>query len=187
MVPPRLPCDRDGYGRSGIRSGTRPVVGLRAYHGRAKIAAFTPLQASNRTMSNLCAKEQIKKINAKLEEAREAYYKQAAPIMTDAEYDALEKHLQGLVKEYPNLVEYAPVLKTVGDDHAAGERIKHASPMLSIENQYTFEDVLAWCKTLPSNTKIVLEPKFDGISVSLHYRDGQLVQGLTRGTGTEGE
>src|SRR5271170_4228665 len=132
-------------------------------------------------------KELIKKLNKTLEEARDAYYKKAAPIMLDVDYDVLEHQLASFIEANPHLAEYAPVLKTVGSDVTASGRIKHASPMLSIENQYTFEDVLAWCKKLPANKKIVLEPKFDGISVSLHYRDGQLVQGLTRGTGAEGE
>lgn len=132
-------------------------------------------------------KELIKKLNKQLEEARDAYYKKAAPIMTDAEYDILEKQLAAFIENHPHLAEYAPVLKTVGSDVTTSGRVKHNRPMLSIENQYTFEDVLAWCKTLPPNTKIVEEPKFDGISVSLHYRDGHFVQALTRGTGTEGE
>lgn len=132
-------------------------------------------------------KELIKKLNRDLEEARDAYYKQAAPIYTDAEYDIIEKQLAAFVENHPHLAEYAPVLKTVGSDLTAQGRVKHTSPMLSIENQYTFEDVLAWCKTLPPNTKIVLEPKFDGISVSLIYKAGKLVRALSRGTGTEGE
>jgi DNA ligase (NAD+) len=132
-------------------------------------------------------KELIKKLNKQLEEARDAYYKKATPIMTDGEYDILEKQLAAFIDWHPHLAEYAPVLKTVGSDVTTSGRVKHNRPMLSIENQYTFDDVLAWCKTLPPNTKIVLEPKFDGISVSLHYRDGYLVQALTRGTGTEGE
>jgi DNA ligase (NAD+) len=132
-------------------------------------------------------KDLIKQLNKTLEEARDAYYKKATPIMSDAAYDAGEKLLRKYVDEAPHLAEYAPVLKTVGSDLTAQGRVKHASPMLSIENQYTFEDVLVWCKTLPPNTKIVLEPKFDGISVSLVYKGGKLVRALSRGTGTEGE
>src|SRR5271167_1490232 len=132
-------------------------------------------------------KELIKKLNKTLEEARDAYYIKAAPIMTDGEYDILEKQLASFIENHPQFAEYAPVLKTVGSDITSSGRVKHASPMLSIENQYTFDDVLAYCKTLPANTKIVLEPKFDGISVSLIYKYGKLVRALTRGTGTEGE
>jgi len=138
-------------------------------------------------MDNQLQKDLIKQLNKTLEQARDAYYKKATPIMTDETYDGMEKLLRQYVAETPQFAEYAPVLKTVGSDITSSGRIKHAIPMLSIENQYTFEDVLTWCKKLPANKKIVLEPKFDGISVSLHYRDGQLVQALTRGTGTEGE
>lgn len=132
-------------------------------------------------------KELIKKLNKQLEEARDAYYKQASPVMTDSAYDILEKQLASFIDQHPHLAGYAPVLQTVGSDVTAQGRVKHASPMLSIENQYTFEDVLAWCKTLPSNTKIVLEPKFDGVSTALIYKEGKLVRALSRGTGTEGE
>jgi DNA ligase (NAD+) len=132
-------------------------------------------------------KELIKQLNKTLEQARDAYYKKATPIMSDADYDAGEALLRKYVEETPQYAEYAPVLKTVGSDITSSGRIKHASPMLSIENQYTFEDVLSWCKKLDRNTYIVLEPKFDGISVSLIYEHGKLVRALTRGTGTEGE
>src|ERR1035437_632630 len=129
----------------------------------------------------------IKQLNKTLEEARDAYYKKASPVMVDAEYDVLEKQLSEYVEANPHLAEYAPVLKTVGSDVTSTGRIKHASPMLSIENQYTFEDVLAWCAKLPPHTKLIIEPKFDGISDSLVYKGGKLVRALTRGTGTEGE
>lgn len=138
-------------------------------------------------MDNQLQKDLIKQLNKTLEQARDAYYKKATPIMSDAAYDQGEKLLRQYVQETPQFAEYATVLKTVGSDLTAQGRVKHSIPMLSIENQYTFDDVLAWCKKLPANTKIVLEPKFDGISVSLHYRDGQLVRALSRGTGTEGE
>ena len=82
-------------------------------------------------------KEQIKKANAVLEQARDAYYKKASPLMSDAEYDSLEKQLRDLVATVPHLAEYAPVLKTVGSDLTAQGRVKHAVPMRSIENQYT--------------------------------------------------
>jgi DNA ligase (NAD+) len=131
--------------------------------------------------------EQIKKLNARLEAARDAYYKEAQPIMPDAEYDVLERQLRNLVQASPWLAEHAPVLRTVGSDVTSTGRVRHSRPMLSIENQYTYEDVLAWCAKLPPRTRIVLEPKFDGISCSLLYKYGRLVRALTRGTGTEGE
>src|SRR5271157_2725892 len=125
-------------------------------------------------------KELIKQLNKTLEEARDAYYQKAAPIMSDADYDEGEKLLRKYVAEAPHLAEYAPVLKTVGSDLTAQGRVRHTVPMLSIENQYTFEDVLAWCKSLPPNTKVILEPKFDGASVSIIYEHGKFVRAASR-------
>ena len=97
--------------------------------------------------------EQIKKLNARLEAARDAYYKMAQPIMPDAEYDTLEKQLRALVQASPWLAEYASVLHTVGSDlNPNTGRVRHSRPMLSIENQYTFEDVLAWYDKVQTKT-----------------------------------
>jgi len=139
---------------------------------------------------NAKAKAQIKELNAVLEQARDAYYKKAEPIMPDADYDKTEKVLRDLVAAAPHLAEYAPVLKTVGSDLTAQGRVKHAVPMRSIENQYTVEDLISWVEKVLAKhpaTKFCLEPKFDGISVSLVYEHGYLVRALTRGTGEEGE
>ena len=115
-------------------------------------------------------------LNAELEKARHAYYVLAAPIMTDAEYDTLEGQLKGAVAANPNLAEFATALNNVGSDIQdttadlidsilAGPRpkvvaspapastpdkgrIKHVRPMLSIENQYTKDDVVAFFKEL---------------------------------------
>ncbi len=110
-------------------------------------------------------------------EAQKAYYA-GDPIMPDAEYDVLEAQLRAVA---PN----SKVLQKVGTDGSG--RIKHDRPMLSIENMYTEAEVLAWVAQLPQGTKVSLEPKFDGISVSLKYVDGKLVQALTRGDGESGE
>ena len=124
----------------------------------------------------------------RLQAARDAYYKQAAPVMTDGEYDALERELRQFVEFNPQFTDLAaPVLQGVGSDLAAsGGRVRHSVPMLSIENQYTEDDFLAQCAKW-GEWPVVLEPKFDGISVSVIYEGGRLVRALTRGTGAEGE
>jgi DNA ligase (NAD+) len=135
-------------------------------------------------------KDQVKKLNKALEGHRDDYYKKAETSISDAEYDALERELAEIVKANPHLAEYAPVLKTVGSDLTAQGRVKHAVPMRSIENQYTVEDLIAWVEKVLAkypDAKFCLEPKFDGISVSLVYEHGYLVRALTRGTGEEGE
>jgi DNA ligase (NAD+) len=125
-------------------------------------------------------------LNALLVKARDAYYKKAAPIMTDAEYDAKEKELADIVAANPSLAEFAPVLTTVGSDLVTG-RVKHIRPMLSIENKYDKDEIVTFFHSLPAGTTMLLEPKRDGISVELRYRGTKLVQALSRGTGTEGE
>src|SRR5579863_93484 len=118
----------------------------------------------------------VKELNAQLERYRDAYYKEATSPITDAEYDRLERQLRELVGTDRKLLSLAPVLTKVGSDltNKTG-RIKHASPMLSIENLYTEEEVVEWASKFPAGTKVSLEPKFDGISVSLKYENWKLV------------
>jgi DNA ligase (NAD+) len=131
-------------------------------------------------------REEIISLNARLTEASESYYKRNQSIMSDAEFDTLERRLKQLVSSHPLLAYLAPILTVVGSD-ATGGRIPHAVPMLSIENKYEEADLLKWYASLPEGTGVCLEPKFDGISASLRYKDGYLVQALTRGDGESGE
>jgi len=130
----------------------------------------------------------IRQLNTELELAREAYYKSATPIMSDAEYDKKEKNLRDIVKSSPWLAEFAPVLTTVGNDlmPAAG-RIRHSRPMLSIENKYEKSEIDDFQKNVLHGEAMLLEPKRDGISCELRYREGKLQLALTRGSGSEGE
>lgn len=133
----------------------------------------------------------IVELNAKLEEARNAYYA-GDPIMSDAEYDTLEAQLAGLVKATPEEAASAPVLSTVGSDlsNLSGERqngrIAHQIPMLSIQNLYTLDDLAAWAESLGWPV-LSVGSKLDGVSDSLIYDAGELTQALTRGDGASGE
>ena len=134
----------------------------------------------------------VRELNGRLEAARHAYYGGFSLLMTDAEYDVLEAQLQGMVAANPSLAEFAPVLKTVGTAPQTkvvkgAPRVKHIRPMLSIENQYKKEDVLAWYLNLPTGTAVNVEPKRDGVSNENRYFLGALKLSLTRGRGDEGE
>jgi DNA ligase (NAD+) len=122
-------------------------------------------------------------LNQKLVAAREAYYA-GTPLMSDAEYDVLEAQLAGLNRKQPDGTPAPSVLTTVGTDTAG--RIPHAHPMRSIENKYTFDEVVSWAAAL-GWPKLSLSGKFDGISCSLTYENGQLVKAVTRGDGDAGE
>lgn len=126
-------------------------------------------------------------LNVKLIEAAEAYYIKAAPIMSDVQFDAFEKELKSLVAANPEFMNFATYLKKVGSDiTSVGGRTPHKIRMLSIENMYTEEDFLKQFDRFGS-VPVVLEPKFDGISVSLIYYNGTLTKALTRGDGESGE
>jgi len=86
----------------------------------------------------------VRDLNEQLEKARKAYYVDATPIMTDAAFDVLEGRLRGLIQTSPWLAYLATSLSTVGSDATGKDRIKHIRPMLSIENQYKKEDVVAF-------------------------------------------
>src|SRR5271166_1723108 len=125
-------------------------------------------------------------LNSQLIEAADAYYKKATPILSDAAFDAFEKELKQLVAANPKLASLATYLNKVGSDLSTSGRVSHRIPMLSIENMYTEEDFLAQYDRF-GGVPVVIEPKFDGISVSLTYVDGKLTKALTRGDGTSGE
>ena len=85
-------------------------------------------------------KDLIVAVNDELLRARHAYYVLSQPIMTDAVFDAKEKDLRAMVSQLPQFADLATALVTVGDDTVeASGRIRHSSPMLSLENQYTFD------------------------------------------------
>jgi DNA ligase (NAD+) len=127
----------------------------------------------------------IRSLNKQVLAAQAAYYS-GEPILSDAEYDALEARLKGIVQSSPWLANLATSLQKPGDAPTASGRVKHIRPMLSIENKYTKPEITDFFLTLPTPLMLA-EPKRDGISCELRYRNRELVQALTRGSGTEGE
>jgi DNA ligase (NAD+) len=127
-----------------------------------------------------------------IEQHRAAYYGDDAPIVSDAEYDALERDLRALEAEYPELAEPDSPTQTVGSAGVATgfASVKHRERMMSLDNAFSLEDVAAWLARVGKEAgdhELVCEPKIDGLSISLTYVDGELTQGLTRGDGTQGE
>jgi DNA ligase (NAD+) len=122
----------------------------------------------------------LQQLNSKLDEARKAYYA-GTPIMSDAEYDVLEQQLAGMAK---TLGVTTSVLSTVGTDVEG--RIPHLRPMRSMANVYSIEELIAWATNL-GWPELTVGKKRDGISGSLIYDNGVLIQALTRGDGDAGE
>jgi DNA ligase (NAD+) len=152
----------------------------------------------------LCAGvEMMSTVAERLETLRKAvqyhayrYYVLDDPVISDAEYDALWRELASLEAEHPELV--TPESPTQRVPGAAAERfakVRHPAPILSLANGFGPEELVAWrdrfIKLLPAEDQAglqyVVEPKIDGLTVVLHYEDGRLVLGATRGDGEAGE
>lgn len=122
------------------------------------------------------------------------YYVLDSPVISDAEYDALMAELRRLEEQYPELVTPDSPTQRVGAPPAPEfAQVRHPAPILSLENAFGPDEARAWLerisKLLPPGTRLdfVVEPKIDGLSVVLHYRDGIFTLGATRGDGEVGE
>jgi DNA ligase (NAD+) len=129
-----------------------------------------------------------------VEAARNAYYMNDAPVMSDADYDALYRRLEDFEAAYPTLVrDNSPTRQVGGEVSSAFAPVKHASQMYSLEDVFSFDELKDWVRrveaSLPDATSNVwlAEVKIDGLAVSLTYRDGVLVGAATRGDGVTGE
>ncbi len=122
------------------------------------------------------------------------YYVLDSPVISDAEYDALMAELRRLEEQYPELITPDSPTQRVGAPPAPEfVQVRHPAPILSLENAFGPDEARAWLerisKLLPPGTRLdfVVEPKIDGLSVVLHYRDGVFTLGATRGDGEVGE
>lgn len=129
-----------------------------------------------------------------LQEYSYHYYVLSTPLVPDAEYDRLFRELQDLEKKYPQLITLDSPTQRIGEKPlTAFAQVRHTIPMLSLDNAFTTEEVLAFDKRvhdrldLSENLAYVCEPKIDGIAVSLVYENGLLVRAATRGDGSVGE
>src|SRR5437773_1079947 len=141
-------------------------------------------------------KEPERKIAQLREEIRKhdrLYYEEAAPLISDHEYDRLYKELVDLETQFPDLVTPdSPTQRVGGKPLKAFEQVAHLIPMLSLDNTYSEAEVknfYARMQRLLPNEKIpvVIEPKVDGVAVSLIYEKGRLRQAATRGDGNVGD
>ncbi|HAO81090.1 MAG TPA: hypothetical protein DCQ92_19405, partial [Verrucomicrobia subdivision 3 bacterium] len=144
------------------------------------------------------------------------YYVEGRQLITDREYDQLFKELQDLEKNFPDLVTpESPTERVGGTPSEKFSRVKHLVPMLSLDkvsandhptkdeepdrdkrNRAQDENTLAELRAFDATIRkhlgrdkiqYIIEPKVDGVSISVHYRDGKLALGVTRGDGTEGD
>jgi DNA ligase (NAD+) len=139
------------------------------------------------------AAKRVAELRREIEKHDRLYYEEAAPIITDREYDRLYKELADLETQFPDLVmPDSPTQRVGGKPLKAFEQVPHVIPMLSLDNTYSEEEVknfYARLQRLLPNEKIpvVIEPKVDGVAVSFIYENGRLRQAATRGDGNVGD
>lgn len=145
----------------------------------------------NSTDSEIIA--QMRQLIQILANHNHAYYVMDQPSISDAEYDQLFHQLKALEQQYPESIQNdSPTQKVGGEALKKFQSIKHAVPMLSLGNVFNFDELKAFDQRIQDrlpNQKVQydVELKLDGLAISLWYRNGQLVQGVTRGDGETGE
>ena len=138
--------------------------------------------------------KQIKRLRKAIRYHAYRYYVLDDPEITDAEYDALMADLKELEAAHPELVTLDSPTQRVGAEPLPQfEKVEHRTPLLSLDNAFDEEEVRAWERRVrrllgdDADLQYTVEPKIDGLAVSLTYEEGRLVQGATRGNGFVGE
>jgi len=136
------------------------------------------------------------RLEAEIKGHDERYYGKDAPTVSDAEYDTLRRRYEAIEAKFPDLRTLESLSRKVGAAPSRGfAKVRHAAPMLSLQNAFSEEDVADFVArirrflNLKEDEKLAFtaEPKIDGLSMSLRYEDGVLVKAATRGDGVEGE
>ncbi|MEI7533665.1 MAG: NAD-dependent DNA ligase LigA [Verrucomicrobiae bacterium] len=167
-------------------------------------------------MTHAAAKQRHAELSAEIRRHDHAYYVEGRQVITDHEYDLLFKELQELEKQFPDLITpESPTQRVGGAPSEKFARVKHLVPMLSLDkvqasdsptkdeepdrdkrnraqDENTLEELRAFDTTIRKHlgrdkVQYIIEPKVDGVSLSVHYRNGKFDLGVTRGDGTEGD
>ncbi|WP_315755092.1 MULTISPECIES: NAD-dependent DNA ligase LigA [unclassified Bradyrhizobium] len=141
------------------------------------------------------AKVEWKRLALELETHDRLYYQDDAPKISDAAYDELRRRFTAIEKRFPELVSSeSPSQKVGAAPSGRFKKVRHAVPMLSLDNAFAEEDVRDFVGRIARFLKLAddridfsAEPKIDGLSMSLRYEGGELVTAATRGDGAEGE
>jgi DNA ligase (NAD+) len=133
-------------------------------------------------------------LRREISEHSHRYHVLSAPVISDAEYDALFRELQQLEADHPALLTPdSPTQRVGGFVSEKFEKVRHPAPILSLSNAFSAADVRAWFERIArlddrvEQAEFVVEPKIDGLTVVLHYANGVFVRGATRGDGEIGE
>lgn len=139
------------------------------------------------------AKKRINELRAEVARHDELYHRKARPEISDYDYDRLKRELADLEQRFPQFASETSATQRVGDDRAAGfARVKHRMAMMTLDNTYDEAELREFharlAKALETDDlAYTVEPKVDGVAVSLTYEKGRLTRGVTRGDGEEGD
>jgi len=155
--------------------------------------------AEDKPVDKLSSKEasaELERLAGEIAQHDAAYYQKDAPVISDAEYDALRRRNDTIEARFPDLVREDSPSKTVGAAPVgAFGKVAHKVAMLSLSNGFDDEDVVEFWNRIrrflnlkdDETLEVTAEPKIDGLSASLRYEKGRFVVGATRGDGREGE
>ena len=200
LVKASIPCRHPDLEASPESKDPAKLCGISPRHSSTSLGLTTSIIAEisrvRIVITSMDRKEADKKIAQLREEIRKhdrLYYDEAAPIISDREYDRLYKELVDLETQFPDLVTPdSPTQRVGGKALEAFAQIQHLAPMLSLDNTYSEEEVANFYKRITrllpdERIPVVIEPKVDGVAVSLMYEKGRLKYAATRGDGFVGD
>ena len=139
------------------------------------------------------ARARARELRRLIEHHRRRYYVDDDPEVADADYDRLERELREIEESHPDLITPdSPTQRVGGQPSESFETYRHATPLLSLDNAYDRDELAEWERRLRRQldgepSTYTVEPKIDGLSIAVHYRNGILERGVTRGDGAVGE
>src|SRR5438445_12327810 len=179
-----------------MRASASVSCGTNSRKSSRWVSMIAMVDEYNLTVMATATRDVEKKIEALRDKIRHheyLYYVLDDPEISDAEFDVLMNQLKNLEAEHPGLITPDSPSQSVGGKPSEGfVKVRHSSPMLSLDNTYNEDELRNWERrvhelTGRSEVDYVCELKLDGMSLSVGYHEGQLERGVTRGDGTTGE
>jgi len=132
--------------------------------------------------------ERISELRKQLEYHNRKYFDENSPEISDYDYDMMLRELEDLEREHPDLITTDSPTQRVGESaqREMGKQVRHDVPMLSLDDKFSSSEVIDFVRKMQrelDDPAFIVEPKIDGLSVALRYRDGEFIQGITRGDG----
>ena len=191
-------------GKKSAKRAAKPTTKKTARKVAVKKTAAQAKRSAQKTTSKAKARapksdveRRMRQLEQEIEYHRHLYYVNAAPEISDREFDRLFTELEELEAAHPKLARKDSPTQRVGSDLSAGDaadgdafpRIKHTIQVLSLSNSYSTEDALEWAGKIEESgkSKVLVQWKIDGATLVLYYKDGVLDKAVTRGTGQTGD